>query len=356
MEGQSLPAFGHDTIVIGASSGGLDPLRVLLRALPEDLRATILVVMHVGASSHLAGILDRVASLPVVPAVSGAPLRLGTITVAEPGRHLLIHDDHILLRRGPRENSARPAIDPLFRTAAASRGGRVIGVVLSGALNDGTAGLRAIKRCGGLAIVQDPADAAVPDMPQSAIRHAQVDAVIPASRMAERLALFTREPAGKTPETPLDIRLEALIAAQDLGSIEMEEKLGDLSPFTCPDCGGALWEIRDGSMLRYRCHVGHAFTAESVLSASDAELDKTLEGLVRFHRERGALVRRLADYERSVQNDSLARQFDARAKEYDQDAELVRRLARHRSFDMTASSGGDEGDEPTDEATEDQET
>jgi two-component system chemotaxis response regulator CheB len=347
---------GHDTIVVGASSGGLDALRLLVRHLPGNLPATVLIVMHVGIRSHLSEILDRDSALPVLPAESGAPMQPATIIVAPPGKHLLIHDDHVLLRRGPRENMARPAIDPLFRSAAASRGGRVIGVVLSGALNDGTAGLRAIKRCGGLAVVQDLRDASVPDMPGSALRHVAVDHVAPADQMGDLLGRLARETAGATPEIPLNIRLEATLAAQELGSMELENKLGTLSPFTCPECSGALWEINDGSMLRYRCHVGHAFTAEAVLSGRAAEVDKFLESLLRSHQERAALVRRLAQKERSLKNNSLAEQFEARAKEYEHDAEVVSRMAQHRRADPGPMSGWDEGELLSNEATEEQET
>jgi two-component system chemotaxis response regulator CheB len=331
----------HDTIVVGASAGGLDALQVLVRDLPQSLPAAVFVVMHVGIRSHLTEILNKAGTLPVVSADTGMTIRQGQVYVAPPGRHLLIHDGHTLLRRGPRENMSRPAIDPLFRTAAASRGGRVIGVVLSGGLNDGTAGLRAIKRCGGLAVVQDPADAAVPSMPNSAIRYVDVDHVVPVGCMADLLDGLARSPAGATPEIPLDIRLEATIAAQELATMELEEKLGELSPFTCPECNGTLWEINDGSMLRYRCHVGHAFTADSVLAARAVELDRMLEGLLRSHQERAALVRRVADHERKLQNDSLAKLFDQRAAEYEYDAEVVRRFARHGQPDALSNDGDD---------------
>jgi two-component system chemotaxis response regulator CheB len=307
--------------------------------------------MHMGIRSHLAELLGKKTALPVLPAENGALLREGTITVARPGKHLLIHDAHTLLRRGPRENMARPAIDPLFRTAAASRGGRVIGVVLSGNLNDGTSGLRAIKRCGGLAVVQDPDDAAVSSMPKSALRHVDVDYVVPIERMAALLSELARRPAAPTPEIPLDIRLESTIAAQELASMELEDRSGELSPFTCPECSGALWEINDGSMLRYRCHVGHAFTAEIALSARAAEVDRMLESLLRSHQERAALVRRMAKHERSMQNESLAAQLEARAKEYEHDAEVVRRLAR-RGY----GTGREEGDFLRNEAAEEQES
>jgi two-component system chemotaxis response regulator CheB len=341
---------GHDTIVIGASSGGVEVLRRLVADLPADLPSAVFIVMHMGIRSHLAEILNGASALPVRAAESGAAIMPGTVYVARPGKHLLLHDDHILLRQGPRENMARPAIDPLFRTAAVSRAGRVIGVVLSGALNDGTAGLRAIKRCGGLAVVQDPADATVAVMPESALKHVAVDHVARADQLGSLLARLSRIPAGAPLDVPWDIKLEAMIAAQEMGSMETEERLGVLSPFTCPECNGALWEIGDGSMLRYRCHVGHAFTAESVLTGRAAEVDRMLESLLRSHQERAALVRRMAENERSQNNLSLARQLEARAVGYEQDARLVGRLARHRRIDADAAAGGDEGTLLTHEA------
>ena len=192
------PAANRDIMIIGASTGGLGALRILFDALPPDLPASVFVVVHVGATSHLASILDKVSALPVVQAESGASFERGRIHIAPPGKHLLLHDDHILLRRGPRENHARPAIDPLFRSAAATFGGRVIGVVLSGALSDGTAGLRAIERCNGLGVVQDPDEAAMPDMPRSALQHVNVDHVAPIQAMGTLLATLVRQSASPT--------------------------------------------------------------------------------------------------------------------------------------------------------------
>jgi two-component system chemotaxis response regulator CheB len=322
-------AANRDIIVIGASTGGIDALRVLVGDLPEDLPAAVFVVMHVGATSHLAAILDRVSTLPVVKAENGAPIAHGRIYIAVPGRHLLLHDNHILLRRGPRENHARPAIDPLFRSAAASFGGRVIGVVLSGALSDGTAGLRAIKRCNGLAVVQDPQDADMPEMPQNALRHAEVDHVVPMQAMGALLSKLTRQEAAPRPEVPLDIRLEAAIAAQELAGMKMEDMLGKPSRFTCPECHGTLWEIEDGSLLRYRCHVGHAFSADAVQAAQGEEIDRLLGTLLRAQQERAGLARRMAEHERQSGRTSLADQLARRASEYDDGAQVLRSLIRN---------------------------
>lgn len=315
----------RDIITIGASSGGVDALRHLVCGLPADLPAAIFVVLHIGATSHLARILDRAGSLPVAEAESGEAVERGRIYVAPPGMHLLLHDSHILLRRGPRENLARPAVDPLFRSAACSFGARVIGVVLTGALNDGTAGLRAIKRCGGMAVVQDPADAAAPDMPSSALKDIDVDHCVPIAAMAELLARVAVMPAGATAEIPVDIRLEAAIAAQELGGMSTEDQLGTPSRFSCPDCHGSLWEIADGDLLRYRCHVGHAFTADAMLLAQDEEKDRMLWRLLRSHQERASLARRMAEQE-GMRDSPLAARLRERARDCDEDAELVRRI------------------------------
>lgn len=321
----------RDIVVIGASAGGLEPLKTLVAGLPADLPASVFVVMHVGTTSHLPGILDRAGALPAAAARNGDEVQHGRIYVAPPGRHLLLHDGHVLLRRGPRENLSRPAIDPLFRSAACSFGGRVIGVVLSGALDDGTAGLRAIKSGGGVAVVQDPADAAFPEMPRSALRYVDVDHAVAAGEMTGLLVRLVGEPAGETPEIPLGIRIEAAISAQESQEMSIRDQPGKLSPFTCPECSGSLWELVDGSMLRYRCHVGHAFTSDILLAAQAEQVEQRLWTLLRTHEERAELVRRLADRERERNRDSLAADLQWRAEEYEKDAELLRGLLRDRN-------------------------
>lgn len=340
------PAANRDVLVIGASTGGLDALRILFGDLPPDLPASVFVVVHVGATSQLASILDKVSALPVVQAESGARFEPGRIYIAPPGKHLLLHDNHMLLRRGPRENHARPAVDPLFRSAAATFGGRVIGIVLSGALSDGTAGLRAIKRCNGLAVVQDPAEAAMPDMPQSALQHVDIDHVASIRAMGALVAKLARQSAAPTPEIPLDIRLEAAIAAQELTDMKIDDMLGEPSRFTCPECHGALWEIEDGSLLRYRCHVGHAYTSDAVLEAQDEEVDRLLGTLLRAHQERAALARRMAEHERRSGRNTLSDQLARRAAEYDDDARLLRSLIRNGGVDREVVTNAQEQGTP----------
>lgn len=329
----------HDIIVIGGSAGALEALRILIKDFEPDLPAAVFVVLHLGATSRLGDILAKAGPLPVVPATSGERIESGKIYVAVPGVHLLLHDGHILLRRGPRENLSRPAVDALFRSAAASFGGRAIGVVLSGALADGSAGLRAIKRCGGLAVVQDPADALISSMPSSALRHVDVDHVCRMEDMARLLGRLVRQPAGKTPEIPLDIRIEPAIAAQDLADMRADDMLGTPSRFTCPECHGALWEIEDGSMLRFRCHVGHAFAADAVLASQGEEIDRLLGTLLRSHQERAALVQRLAERERANHRHALAQHLESRARDYEHDVEIMKKLLRNGEVDSGVTAG-----------------
>lgn len=338
-----MPQDNRRMIVIGASAGGVEALRTLVHRLPADLAAPIAVVLHLGTQSILPELLAAAGPLPACHPKDGETLRPGTLYVAPPGKHLLVHDHHLMLRRGARENLARPAIDPLFRSAACSFGGGTIGVVLTGALNDGTAGLVAIKRCGGIAIVQDPAEADFPEMPLSALRHVVVDACLTIAEIADELVLRAAEPPRPTPPIPMDVRLEAAIAAQEHATMSSEAKLGTPAPFTCPDCQGPLWEIADAAMLRYRCHVGHAYTADTMLEAQAEEAEAILWKLLRARQQRAELARRMA--EREDEEPALAARFRARAQEYDEDAELVRRMLMGRTghFDEAGLAETGEG-------------
>lgn len=337
----------RSVIVIGASAGGVEPLTRLVRDLPADLPAAVFVVLHIGPVSYLPGILDRAGPLQATKAKNGAFIKPGCVYVAPPGFHLLVHDDHIMLRRGPRENLARPAIDPLFRSAALSHGARVIGVLLSGSLSDGTAGLRAIKAVGGLAVVQHPQDAAVPAMIHSALRYVDVDHCLPAAELGPMLGRLAAEPAGETLPAPAGVRLEAAIAVQEHSSMKNEDRLGELSGFTCPECHGPLWEIEDGDMLRYRCHTGHAFTADAILEAQSAEADAILWSLLRSHQQRAEFARRMAEREAMKDRSQLAAQMRERAKEYDADAKLIERILESKLLAVAGDDAGkqDDGEE-----------
>jgi two-component system, chemotaxis family, protein-glutamate methylesterase/glutaminase len=319
-------------VAIGASAGGVEALRKLVGTLAHGFPAPVFVVLHVGELSYMPEILARAGPLPVVQPESGDRIVPGTIYVAPPGRHMLVHDDHILLRRGPRENLARPAIDPLFRSVACSFGARAIGAVLTGSLNDGASGLHAIKRCGGIAIVQDPRDAQVPDMPRHALEHVEVDHCVPLADLGPLLARLVAEPARAMVAIPDEICLEAAIAAQEHVSMESNDQLGRLSPFTCPECQGPLWEVAEGKLLRYRCHAGHALTAETMVSAQATEAENMIERLLRVQQQRAAMARRLAARELEEGRHESAERMKRRALEHEGDAELIGRLLVERAI------------------------
>jgi two-component system, chemotaxis family, protein-glutamate methylesterase/glutaminase len=335
---------GHGIIVIGASAGGVEALKRLAADLPPDLPAAVFIVLHVGQTSYLAEILERAGPLSVANAKSGERFEGARIYVAPPGYHLLLHDDHMLLRRGPRENLARPAIDPLFRSAACSYGARVIGVLLSGSLSDGTAGLRAIKAVGGVSVIQDPQDTAVPDMVRSAQRHVEIDHCAPVAELGGLLSRLAAEPAGETLPIPPGIRLEAAVAAQEHSTMTREDRLGELSMFVCPECHGPLWEIEDGDMLRYRCHTGHAFTFDAMLEAQSAEADQILWSLLRAHQQRAEFARRMAEREKSFNRLDLATRLQERSKEYKADAEVIERILESRRV-VVAENGAIAGED-----------
>ncbi len=333
----------RDVVVIGASMGGVEALKQLLRGLPADLPATVFIVLH--TADHEPGLLARVlgngSCLPVVTAEEGQSFVSGQVYVAPPDRHLIVGRDHVHVRRGPREHSARPAIDPLFRSAAVNCTNRVIGVLLTGLLNDGTSGLQAIKRCGGLAIVQDPSDAAYDQMPRSAIRHVVVDHVVPLEEISAGLLALVREPPPPAGEVPEEIRVEALIAAQEIRDMDHPSRTGTISPITCPECHGSLQEIIDGKLVRYRCHTGHAFTLETLSASQADEWERALYGAYRAQQERASVVRRMADQASREGATIAAEQLQKRAESYDEGAELLRGLiARVNSSAGTTESSG----------------
>jgi two-component system chemotaxis response regulator CheB len=316
----------RDIIVIGASAGGLDAIRTLLGALPPDLTAAIFIVIHRGPSEPnlLADILGAASRLPVVTAVEEQIHRHGTVFLAPADRHLLVGRNHVHVRRGPRENRARPAIDPLFRSAAVHCSTRVIAVVLSGMLDDGTAGLLAVKNCGGLAIVQEPSDALYPEMPLSAIQHVTVDHVLPVQGMAELLVELTAVPRPPAVEPPENVRMEAMIPALEIG--DTAGKFGVPTPLTCPDCHGTIYEIEEGGLLRYRCHTGHAFTLESMRASQTEAWERALYGGLRAQEEQAHLARRVAASFRQRGDARGASALELRALSYEEGADTLRRL------------------------------
>ena len=331
----------HNILAVGASAGGLGALKQLAAGFPSDLPAAVLFVMHLrgDARSALADIIDRAGPLRATFAHDRERLEAGSIYIAPPDRHLLLDDGHLRLGAGPRENNSRPAIDPMFRSAAICCGPRTVGVVLTGYLNDGASGLRAIKRCGGTTVVQDPQDAAYPDMPRNALAQGDADHVVALNEMPALLQKLVRAPARRLIEIPEDIRIE-VDAAAGHGDMETLDRLGKRSVLSCPDCHGALWELEDGELIRYRCHIGHAYTAEALDLAQGDDLGRALESALRALEERVRLLRRLQEQAHSQGRDLLAQQWAERAHEFEQQVEVVRRaLAGERASSIFRQDG-----------------
>jgi two-component system, chemotaxis family, protein-glutamate methylesterase/glutaminase len=287
----------RDIVVIGGSAGGVEALMQICGGLPADLPAALFVVQHISPTSKsvLPELLSKAGPLPARHPIDGEPILPGQILVAPPDFHLLLQPGHVVLRRGPQENRTRPAIDPLFRSAAVAYGPRVVGVVLTGLLDDGTAGLGSIKQCGGTCVVQDPDDAQWPDMPRRALERGDVDHVATLAQMPALLARLSREPAGPPKPVPRNLEIEARIAAQELDPTGMPT-LGQPSRLSCPVCGGVLNEVlEEAGNARFRCQTGHAFTPEGLVVAQGEELERALESAARTHRDRLALCRRLEE-------------------------------------------------------------
>ncbi|HEY4597082.1 MAG TPA: chemotaxis protein CheB [Thermoanaerobaculia bacterium] len=321
----------RDIFVIGASAGGVHALAELVAGLPEDLPVSIFVVQHVSpyGRSAMPQILSRSGPLQAVHPEDNARIQKGRIYVAPPDHHLLIQDGRVRLSRAPSENGHRPAVDVLFRSAARACGPRAVGVILTGNLDDGTAGLAQIKKYGGVAVVQDPEEADYPGMPKSAIESVDVDHVVSLSAISELLVGLSREPiAPDPPDPPADERATAMKEELERGQ-DRDENEGGPSGFTCPECGGALWESREEALVHFRCRTGHAFSPESLLAEQDDNLEFTLWAAVRAFQENADLARRM---EHTMANRGAAAgrdRYHRRAEEADRHAEVLRRMLVH---------------------------
>ena len=326
-------------VTIGASSGGVEALSRLVGGLPTDLPAAVLVVVHFpeGVPSALPRILNRAGSLEAVHPEDGDRVERGRVYVAPPGFHLLVEDGRVRLACGPKENGHRPAVDPLFRSAAVAYGPRVVGIVLTGADDDGAAGLAAIKRRGGVAVAQDPDDALFRRMPESALGYADVDYCAPVGEMAALLARLVREPAGEESLYPVpnDVELEAKIAGLDLATIEGGRHPGEASGFTCPECSGPLYEIQDGPFTRFRCRVGHAYTAEGVLEGKTEALEEALYAALNTLEEGAEIAEKLAARARRNRQPRATERFEARARKSREQAAAIRRVLMEGSAQDT---------------------
>jgi len=334
----------RDLVVIGASAGGVEALQQLCTALPRDLDAALLIVMHTSSSSSnlMPRILRRAGCLYAATPVDGETIQKGKILIAPPDRHMVVEDHRIRLIRGPRENHHRPAIDPTFRSAALSYGPRVIGIVLTGSLDDGTGGLMVIRGHGGEAIVQDPASATFPAMPENALKMVPDAHVVTLEEMPALIAKLVSERVDDSrPATSSDTLTvnDVHMAELDMSKVEKDIHAGRPSVFGCPECGGVLWEINQEGLLRFRCRVGHAYTAHHLRAEQRQVVETALWAALRALEESAALYRRLATRATSGHLESLSKGYEERAATAELNSHTLRDFLVHVNAGETEVAG-----------------
>jgi two-component system chemotaxis response regulator CheB len=336
------------SIVIGASAGGVEALAEVVAGLPADLPAAVFVVLHIPpyVASSLPKILARSGSLPAVHPHDGATIKAGVIYVAPPDHHLLIEENQIAVKKGPKENRFRPSIDALFRSAAYVYGPRAIGVVLSGALDDGTSGLWSIKRLGGITVVQQPNQARFESMPRSALEYVEIDHTLPSTEIGALLGHLVGEQS--VPRAAMEDNLksqmakEIQIAADDEAFQKGIMEMGALTPFTCPECHGVLVRIAEGKMSRFRCHTGHAYTDSALLEAVMETTGQMLWQVIRSLEESTMLLNHMGHHLKDAGNVDRAEAFFAKARELEK-----RSRAFHTTvLDHESLSGDNLGQQP----------
>jgi two-component system chemotaxis response regulator CheB len=329
-------------VVIGGSAGALQALKVILAALPADFPAAILIVTHIGSHrSILPDILQRFTPLPVRHATDGEPIIPGRVLVAPSDEHLMVvaagEQFYVSLSHGPRENHCRPAIDPLFRSAAAACGPRAAGVLLTGYLDDGTVGLQAIKARGGMAIVQDPLEAEVPDMPASALKYVDVDLKLGIAEIGPALITLASTPAGtarsqsRRPVATDWIDIENRLTGRN-SDMEDLDTIGKPSSLTCPECSGALWEIRQPGPVRYRCHTGHAFTATVLEALQGTEVEDAIWGAIRALHEQERLFSKMREKALQLGHEHSSADYLRKAQQAQRHAQALREVIAARAL------------------------
>lgn len=336
--------LSKNIIVIGTSTGGIEALKVLAGGLPPDLKASLFIVLHMGANGLgiLPQILERFGPLPASNARQDEPIRPGHIYVAPPDHHLLLEPTgHVRLSRGPKENRFRPAVDPLFRSAAYAFGPRVVGVVLTGFLDDGTAGLWAIKERGGTAVVQNPEEALAPSMPRSALQHVSVDYCVTLKDMAPLLVQLACTPVNQKGASPVPKRLETEVKiAKENNALEAGiTQWGEPSLYACPECHGVLLQLKEGNNVRFRCHTGHAYSLEALLAEFSERTEETLWNAIRSMEETVLLLRRTATQLAEHGHDQAAAALEQKMREAQQRADLVRQAVMQHEKPTNAETG-----------------
>jgi two-component system, chemotaxis family, protein-glutamate methylesterase/glutaminase len=320
---------GRDIIVIGASAGGVEALQKLVKGIPKDIPAAIFIVLHIPAHnpSYLPEILTRVGNIKAKSPKDREPIEPGQIYVAPPDHHMLIERDFIRIVHGPKENRHRPAVDPLFRSAARAYNRRVIGVILTGALDDGTAGLNSIKRLDGITVVQDPLEALYPSMPQSAMASVQIDYVLPIAAIATLLERLAHETVEEIKPVEVAEPMGSEINIVENGTaLSGDNHPGAPSAYSCPECGGVLWEIKDGDLTRFRCRVGHAFSIESMMAEQSDAIETALWAALKTLEESASLSERLALAAHGRDQTWLAERYEQKASDARENAIVIQNL------------------------------
>ena len=311
-------------VVIGTSAGGFFALAELISQLKQETDAAYFVVMHLanhGIGGYLVSQMQKYTSLYCTEVEESCEIKKGTIYFAQPNKHLIVKNKVVKLGCGPQENRWRPSIDVLFRSAAAAFDGYTIGIILTGLLDDGTSGMSAIKRCGGTSIVQDPNEAEYPDMPLSVMKEIEVDYCVPLAEMGGIISeIISSKNVVKT-IIPADIVKEVEIAESGAGNISELEELGDKTVFSCPDCGGVLFEMKNGQPTRYKCHTGHTYSLNNLLIKKNKSMEGSLWVALRTLEERKKLLSQLADK-------NIKRGFHRTASDY---SEKIQQLESHVS-------------------------
>lgn len=307
----------HDILAIGTSAGGVAALRFLAKSFALDLPASVLVTIHLSPRfpSSLDRMLNGTGPLPASFARDGERPRPGHIYIAPPGSHLLHDGERLVLGAGARENHVRPSIDPMLRSVAVCCAHRAVGAVLTGTLNDGASGLSALRKCGGITVVQDPSDAVYGEMPSAALDRACPNHVAPLDQLPALLDRLVREPQVETRPAPERLRYEVELARSGNSTIDDMDRIGRRSVFSCPECGGAVWEVDEDELVRYRCHTGHAHTAELMRLALDENLGRALAVARRGYEERRALLSSMEERARRAGHRELTETWREQAEE-----------------------------------------
>jgi two-component system chemotaxis response regulator CheB len=316
-------------ITVGASAGGLNAMSELVAQLPEDINAAVFVVLHlskVGMGNFVIHRLQKYTTYTCKIAVNEERIKPNHIYVAPPDAHLLMKDHHVVIGQGPSENRWRPSIDVLFRSAAVNYGNHVVGIVLTGYLNDGTSGMLAIKESGGTCIVQDPNEAEYPDMPLSVLETMEVDYCISLARINETIKEVTHKIQPKQVNARPHVIRETEIAEKSIVNLEAIAEIGEKSLYVCPDCGGGLWTLPEDKNTRYRCHVGHSYGEKDLLLRQAESLEATLWVALRMMEERRVLLTRVSERDANKGLSKLGLLHQQRAADLERHIEKLKEL------------------------------